>query len=102
MECMINLHWMPYLARCRYCSMPYMIIGKMENMEEDLHYISEMAGVQFLKGVVLNKSKGGSTASLTTEYFKQLNKSVIRELYKIYQLDFQLFGYSPDTFIHLH
>ena len=94
----MNLHWMPYIARCKYCSMPYKVIGKMENMEEDLNYISKMAGVVFKNGVELNKSKGGSTAELSRKYFKQLNRSVVNELYRLYELDFQLFGYSKDEY----
>ena len=72
----------------------------METMEQDLHYIGKMAGVVFEQEEVVHKSSGGSTAQLTRKYFSQLDNEVVEQLYKLYQLDFEMFGYSTHPFIN--
>ena len=97
--CKMNLHWKPFIARCKYCSVPYTVIGKLETMKKDLHYISQMAGVEFKQGVSKHTSSGGSTAELTRKYFRELDRDVVKQLYQVYQLDFEMFGYSAESFI---
>ena len=89
---------MPYIARCKYCTIPYTVIGKMETMEQDLHFISKMAGVE-LKQVHMFKSSGGKTSELARKYFKELSPGVVLELHNLYQIDFELFGYSVNPFL---
>ena len=64
-------------------------------MEEDLQYIRQMAGVKF-ELVKKNPSSGGSTIDLARKYFGQLNKNVVMQLYELYRVDFEMFGYSVD------
>ena len=69
-------------------------------MEEDLHYIGQMAkGVKFKK-IESNTSGGGSTRSLARKYFGQLDRDLVMKLYKFYQVDFEMFGYSPEEYLH--
>ena len=70
----------------------------METMEQDLHFISQMAGLE-LKQEHKYKSGGGSTSELARKYFKELSADVIMELYNLYQIDFELFGYSVEPFL---
>ena len=55
--------------------------------------------MEFQQDEVVHKSSGGSTAELTKKYFSQLDDKVVRELYKLYQLDFEMFEYSANLFI---
>ena len=41
-----------------------------------------------------------SSSRRSLDYFSQLTKAQVVELYNIYRMDFELFSYSPDTFIH--
>ena len=66
-------------------------------MDEDFGYIKQMAGIKFKK-VNKNRSKGGSTSDLARKYFKQLDKKLVQQLFELYRADFEMFGYSPDTF----
>ena len=68
-------------------------------MEKDLHYISKMASLEFKQGVKKQTRSGGSTEDLARKYFKRLDKNVVRQLYQRYEVDFEMFGYSVESFI---
>ena len=46
-------------------------------------------------------TKGGTQSSTNRalDYFSQLTRDQVEELYSIYRLDFMLFSYKPDMFI---
>jgi hypothetical protein len=101
-QCM-NVHWMPYINACSYCNNNYTVIQKMETFEEDKEAILSMVGLTNLRG------KGGkakhanmrhgipSSCELTKIYFKKLSADLVLKVYKIYQHDFESFGYSVDN-----
>ena len=35
-----NEHWRPYYMHCDYCDINYTMIGRMEDMENDLKYLA--------------------------------------------------------------
>ena len=98
--CGIDPHWHPYITRCGYCAVPYTAIGMLESMEEDLHHIGQMAEDVNFKKVESNLSGGGSTSSLTRKYFAELDRDLVMRLYEFYQVDFEMFGYSPEEYLH--
>ena len=49
----------------------------------------------------LHSSSGGKTEDLAKKYFRQMSKKEIEKLYKMYKIDFEMFGYSPDNFLAL-
>ena len=86
--------------------MPYTVVGKLETLTQDLHYIGRMAGVNFNVNYAARPSsaKSGSgvnSSSVTSDwakkYFSELDKNMVRQLYKIYKVDFEMFGYSPTS-----
>merc|ERR1711892_1054202 len=93
--CNLNVHWTPFITRCNYCAGPsYTVIGKMETMEQDILYIGQMAGIE-LKLEHKNIGHGkGSSSELTRKYFSGLKKEVVMELFQLYKVDFEMFGYS--------
>lgn len=97
-KCGLDKHWRPFISRCGYCDVPYKIIAKAENFEADQKFIGHMANVTFEK-IESHVSSGGSTKSLAKKYFSELETDVVLKLYKIYQVDFEMFQYSPDLFI---
>ena len=58
-----------------------------------------MVGVELQQGVVENTSSGGSTADLAREYFRALDREVVEQLYELYELEFDMFGYSVESYV---
>ena len=96
-NCGVNGHWMPFISKCAYCSVPYAVIAKAETFEEDKRFIGKMAGIQF-DDIHQNESSGGSTKELARKYFKQLDRKTVDELFEFYKVDFEMFGYSPELY----
>ena len=46
-------------------------------------------------------SSGGSTKTLAKKYFSEIDLQSAKELYKMYQADFEMFGYSPDMYFDI-
>ena len=100
-NCTFNPHWLPFVTKCSLCSFDYTAVGKLENMQEDIHFIGQMAGVE-LESISTNPSSGGSTSELAREYFSQLDKDDVEKLYQLYKMDFEMFGYSPDLYFNIN
>ena len=98
--------------------MPYKIIAKAENFSEDQKFIGRLANVTFEKigktnlitHIIIHeninvlethKSSGGDTKTLAKEYFSDLDLDTVKDLYEIYKVDFEMFGYSPDIYFKL-
>jgi len=96
-SCRIDKHWRPFISRCGYCDLPYRVIAKAENFQDDQRFIGDLAGVQLDK-VETHHSSGGSTRQLSKEYFSMLDTHTVNRLYKLYKVDFEMFGYSPDLY----
>ena len=93
-NCNLDRHWQPYISRCAFCDVPYRVIGKAETFQEDQLFIGHLAGVQ-LEHIVAG---GSSSRDLARQYFGQLDRRTVDRLYRLYQVDFQMFGYSPDLY----
>ena len=99
-SCMFNAHWLPYVSKCSLCSFDFTAVGKLENMQEDIHFIGKVAGVE-LESIVTNPSSGGSTSELARKYFSQLDKEDVEKLFQLYKMDFEMFGYSPNLYLNI-
>ena len=114
-----NEHWEPQYMHCDYCDIRYDIIGRVENLENDLKYIawknnftsdlvslkddlhvhpsgtmrfgkpSEKISKNWNKNEKIEKTK---------RYFMLLNTSQLDRLYSMYQIDFEMFGYSAEQY----
>ena len=91
-SCDLDGHWRPFLSKCAYCTAPYTVIARLETLQEDLHFLGEMAGVKFDSGTASKPSSGGSDRARL--YFGQLTRGVVWQLYQLYWVDFQMFGYT--------
>jgi len=99
-DCKLNNHWLPFLSRCAYCTANYTVVAKLETLDDDLFYIGEMVGITF-DNIEANVSGGVKTSisELAKQYFSQLDDEVAWQLYKLYQPDFQLFGYKATEYL---
>ena len=46
-------------------------------------------------------SSGGSTKELTEQYFTEININTARKLYRLFKVDFEMFGYNPAEYFKL-
>ena len=67
-------------------------------MEQDLHFIGQMAGLKMDHQKHRQKSSGGGSADLAKKYFKGVNKEVVKELHRLYEVDFEMFEYSVESY----
>ena len=96
-----NGHWNTFSNMCMHCTIPYDVIGQLETFNEDLKYIILKLGLQNILSIEdieksqINKSdyKKDKKKEIA-KYFSQLTKAKFEELWKIYRLDFEMFGYN--------
>ena len=92
-----NEHWEPQVRLCHPCILKYNIIGKYETLIDDsalaLH-LSNVENVAFPAG-----QKTSGTSDRLKKYFDNIPLGVIRNLYKLYEDDFRLFGYGLDDIL---
>ena len=99
-HCWMDPHWKPYISTCAYCHIQYAVIAKAETFAEDQRFLGELAGVQF-ENVVMHGKRSGNrsgTEDLVAGCFKQLDRGIVDQLFKFYQVDFEMFGYSPEMY----
>ena len=106
----VNGHWNTLSNSCLHCTIPYDVIGKLETFNEDLNYIVLKLGLQNVLSIkdIEKDSKNKSnykTREKKTEifkYFSQLTKGKFEELWKIYRIDFEMFGYDASDYLRLN
>ena len=105
----VDIHWRLFSSRCQHCYIPYTMIGRMETFDEDVQYIILKNGLEKhlpITKALQFKSKNSSlrgnkeNRSITMQHFSQLKKQQIKELYELYKMDFELFEYDIDAFLH--
>ena len=84
-HCRMDRHYLPFISRCAYCSVPYAVISKAETFEEDKQFIGVMAGIQF-EDIQEHKSSGGGTKELARKYFEQLDRKTVDQLFEFYKV----------------
>ncbi|XP_030628279.1 carbohydrate sulfotransferase 12-like [Chanos chanos] len=86
-------HWRQMYHLCHPCQINYDFIGKMETMEEDAAFLLHILHVDNI--VKLPPGYTNRTAeSWVREWYANIPDEWKRKLYKIYESDFKLFGYS--------
>lgn len=94
----LDEHWAPIWTRCEPCYVEYDIIGKLETPDDwSLLQSRIRPPVKWKRTIWENTSHNKSRDTIRNEikqYFLQISAKQIIDLYKLYFLDFQLFGYS--------
>ena len=116
-----HIQWPP---RGIYCEIPFDVIARLETFDEDIKYIilkRNLTNLMNQSSLWLHKSKDTNlNLSNSTDvqnrsqvrkieknrrimqYFGQLNKQQINDLYQMYFLDFNLFNYSATEYLEMH
>ena len=106
----VNKHWRLFSSRCQHCYIPYTLIGRMETFDEDVQYIilknkleKQLPITKTLQFKSKNSSLRGNkeNRNITMQHFSQLEKQQIEKLYELYKLDFEMFEYDIDAFLHM-
>ena len=96
-----NEHWEPQYIHCEYCDIRYDIIGRVESLKDDLEYIAEInnfkSDLYRIKDdlhVHPTFKRKISVKEKIKRYFMQLNGTQVHNIYHMYKIDFEMFGYS--------
>ena len=83
-----------------YCDVHYDVFGKLEDFNEDVLYISMKQNITEHLQVMSHVENGNpkrrrqSQRRQIEKYMSQLNADMVQELYKLYQIDFEMFEYN--------
>ncbi|XP_018353081.1 PREDICTED: carbohydrate sulfotransferase 11-like [Trachymyrmex septentrionalis] len=91
-------HWVPYYRTCEPCMINYDYIIKFETLDRDQNFFIQDAN---LNGYLYETNYprninplGTTTRKILNEYIKEIPRSLLNEVYKIYENDYKLFNYS--------
>lgn len=84
---------------CDYCRFKPQIIGKVETFDKDFQSLCRISGLYYKDTWVKEECNSGhayhANQKINDEsYFSQLNDRQRRNLFRLYRLDFEMFGYS--------
>lgn len=122
----IDGHFMPYTRRCIPCAIDYDVIIKFETIEEDSQYLIEQCHLDNKLKVIhenaaptgartdqgqKNKSKkvkagkslpdkSASSSAQSLKFYQDIDSAKLQQLYDHYLLDFEIFGYSAEEYLH--
>ncbi|XP_041782841.1 carbohydrate sulfotransferase 8-like [Anopheles merus] len=98
----LDIHWSPVNNLCTPCLARYDYIIKLETYEQDVEVMIKAAKLQGkVKLMQLNHVRKEPVEILIMKYFSQITQKQIEMLYSIYEIDFQLFGYSADKYFQI-
>ena len=118
---LIKTHWAPIWFTCDLCSpgLAPEIIIKTETLGDDVKEVLKSLGmVTYTTDVMFPvvrmtglddqgqqisqpSEPQGDSGAYTVKYFSQLTRKQILDLYKVYRMDFLMFGYNADSFLEL-
>jgi len=94
-------HWAPFYKECSPCHINFTFVGHFETLYWDVHLLANKTGLTSLWDDPTDFFQSSTSELVTNQYFSQVDRDVLRRLYKRYKLDFELFGYSPDKYIKI-
>lgn len=99
-EMPFNEHWRQVYRLCHPCQIQYDFVGHLETAEEDAEHLLRQLRVDNV--VEFPTSHRNLTASTwESDWFGSVSAEARRELYKLYEPDFRLFGYDrPDSILN--
>ncbi|XP_072240861.1 carbohydrate sulfotransferase 12-like isoform X1 [Leuresthes tenuis] len=99
-ESIFNEHWRQVYRLCHPCQVKYDFIGRLETLETDAEQLLKLLKVDHLLRFP-SGARNRTAASWERDWFTQIPITERRELYKLYEPDFELFGYpKPDSVLH--
>ncbi|XP_030385116.1 carbohydrate sulfotransferase 11 isoform X2 [Scaptodrosophila lebanonensis] len=99
----IDMHFVASTSFCTPCLIRFDMILKFESLAEDQLYLIEKTGLKrVIAPVWRNMGKGGrKTNELQRQFYSQLTRQEMLELYEYYKYDFELFDYDIQEYLLL-
>ncbi|CAG5090865.1 Oidioi.mRNA.OKI2018_I69.PAR.g12741.t1.cds [Oikopleura dioica] len=94
-----DYHWKTMDFECSPCFVDYTIVTKQETSATDAKFVTERAHLQGLTHLPGQYSDSPLLSSGLIDFYRDIPEDIIKKLYKIYFVDFLLFGYSIDEFL---
>ena len=88
-----NRHWKTYDKLCHPCDIHYDFIGHFDHMTEEAAYILRQTGMDQVATFPKKGFTHNTTGKMLGKY-AQIPKRKIDELGKVFQKDFEMFGYG--------
>lgn len=94
----LDRHWRSSLKLCNPCEIKYDVIGKYETIDEDSNNILKMINFDnVLKFPASRKGVVGDTRAKMKEYYGQLTKKQLMDIWSVYNLENEMFDLKfPD------
>ncbi|XP_068606836.1 carbohydrate sulfotransferase 12-like [Brachionichthys hirsutus] len=95
-ESIFNEHWRQVYRLCHPCQVKYDFIGRLETLETDAEQLLKLLEVDHIVHFP-SSARNRTATSWERDWFSKIPITMRRELYKLYEPDFKLFGYpKPD------
>ncbi|MEQ2253026.1 Carbohydrate sulfotransferase 12 [Ilyodon furcidens] len=99
-ESIFNEHWRQVYRLCHPCQVKYDFIGRLEDLETDSEQLLKLLKVDHLLRFP-SGPQNRTAASWERDWFAEIPITERRELYRLYEPDFELFSYPiPDSVLH--
>ena len=97
-----NSNFRPFSHYCSFCEVSYDVIGTMEDFDADVEFIARKMTISQLlehKDKRANQTPdskrfSGNQTERIAAHFSLLERDVKLKLYKLYKMDFEMFGYE--------
>jgi len=90
--------WTPFYTVCPVCQVNYTVI-KLDGEVNEMNSWIESMGLDLTSSQAHTRGGAQSSSNRALDYFSQLSRDQVEELYSIYRMDFLLYSYKPDMFI---
>jgi len=91
--------WKSYYAKCLPCDVRYDVILKLETMTEDERWLINTRNLTQLSRVRDWRHLSSSSAT-RRQLISQLSRQQLAAVYENYKVDFEMFNYTMDKYLH--
>ncbi|XP_076121037.1 carbohydrate sulfotransferase 12 [Alosa pseudoharengus] len=99
-EAPFNEHWRQMYRLCHPCQINYDFVGKLETLDDDAEHLLRILRVDNVVQFPTSH-RNRTVTSWEQDWFSNIPYESRKELYKLYEADFRLFGYAkPEKLLH--
>ncbi|KAJ8260047.1 hypothetical protein GJAV_G00176460 [Gymnothorax javanicus] len=94
-----NEHWERVHSLCHPCLIHYDVVGKYETLEQDSHYVLQLAGAEAEVRFPTSGKSTRTTGDMAAQFFRSISPFYQKKLYNLYKMDFLLFNYTMPHYL---
>lgn len=99
-----DVHWAQYHTHCAVCNVSYNFILKLDDYTlGEINYVLLKLKLDRDKVYLPRLQRTRAEASnfdVTCRYFSNLTTDMVSQLYERYKMDFKMYNYKPDKYLH--